>query len=49
MLKEAGARFPNEVFGYLMVSRGRMGRTGFRYALEKLPPDLRDRAMGKTD
>lgn len=45
MLKAAGEAHPEAVFDFLMARREVMPRTAFRYALEKLPPDLRRRAM----
>lgn len=47
-LKSASQAHPDEVFAYLMARRDTMPRTAFRYALEKLPPDLRDEAMGRA-
>jgi 3-methyladenine DNA glycosylase AlkD len=47
MLKAAGEAHPDEVFAYLMSRRDVMPRTAFRYALEKLPADMRKRAMAK--
>jgi 3-methyladenine DNA glycosylase AlkD len=48
MLKEASNRFPDEVFGYVMKNKSRMPRTALRYAIEKLPADMRKKAMQKT-
>ncbi|MEZ5358613.1 MAG: DNA alkylation repair protein [Candidatus Zixiibacteriota bacterium] len=47
MLKEASERYQREVFDYLMSRKDTMPRTAFRYALEKMPPDLRKQAMKK--
>ena len=45
MLKEAGNRFPKEVFEYVMKHKRQMPRTALRYAIEKLPVELRKEAM----
>jgi 3-methyladenine DNA glycosylase AlkD len=45
MLKEAGRRHQKEIFDYVMKHRAAMPRTALRYAIEKMPPDLKDRAM----
>lgn len=45
MLKEASNNFPNEVFGYVMENKKEMPRTAFRYAIEKLSPELKREAM----
>lgn len=47
MLKEAGNRFPKEVFEYVMKHKRQMPRTALRYAIEKLPSDMRQEAMRK--
>ncbi len=47
MLKEASKPFREEVFGYVMRHKAVMPRTALRYAIEKMPPDLRARAMEK--
>lgn len=48
LLKSASQVHPDAVFDYLMARRDVMPRTAFRYALEKLPPPMRDEAMGRT-
>ncbi len=48
MLKEASRKHPDEVFLYIMQKKESMPRTAFRYALEKMPPDLRKIAMERT-
>jgi 3-methyladenine DNA glycosylase AlkD len=47
MLKEASNRFPKEVFEYVMKHKREMPRTALRYAIEKLPVELRKEAMKK--
>lgn len=47
MLKAASEAHPAEVFEYLMSRKTVMPRTAFRYALEKMPPEWRARAMKK--
>ncbi len=46
MLKEASRRFPDEVFAYVMKNRDKMSRTTLRYAIEKLPAGMKEKAMG---
>ncbi len=45
MLKEASKKHQQEVFEYVMKKKGGMPRTALRYAIEKMPADLRRRAM----
>jgi 3-methyladenine DNA glycosylase AlkD len=47
MLKEASKAHQSEVFEYVMRNKERMPRTALRYAIEKLPKDLRSKAMAK--
>lgn len=47
MLKEASKQHPEEVFSFVMARKQRMPRTALRYAVEKLPPELRRQAMAK--
>lgn len=47
LLKEAYVRFPGDIFGYVMKNKSRMPRTALRYAIEKMPASLRQRAMAK--
>jgi 3-methyladenine DNA glycosylase AlkD len=47
MLKEASKQHQEEVFNYVMMNRAEMPRTALRYAIEKMPPDLRKEAMKK--
>lgn len=48
MLKEASKAHQQEVFDYVMRNKKEMPRTALRYAIEKMPPDLRSRAMEKS-
>ena len=45
MLKEAANRYPDEVFNYVLEHKAAMPRTALRYAIEKMPPQRRRRAM----
>ncbi len=45
MLKEASRRHEKEVFDYVMKNKTIMPRTALRYAIEKMPENLRKRAM----
>ncbi|OPY54513.1 MAG: DNA alkylation repair enzyme [Methanosaeta sp. PtaU1.Bin060] len=45
MLKEASKRHQEEVYEYIMKRKAEMPRTALRYALEKMPEDLRKKAM----
>lgn len=47
MLKEISNLYPQKVFEYVMQKRDIMPRTSLRYAIEKLSPDLRKKAMSK--
>ncbi len=47
MLKEASKVHQAETFEYIMARKDRMPRTALRYALEKMPPELRKKAMEK--
>jgi len=47
MLKVAGDRHQKEVFGYVMKNKDRMPRTALRYAIEKMPKELKIKAMAK--
>jgi len=45
LLKEASKRHQAEVFDYVMKWKAKMPRTALRYAIEKMPVEMRKRAM----
>jgi 3-methyladenine DNA glycosylase AlkD len=45
MLKEASKAHLEEVYDYVLKHRADMPRTALRYAIEKMPPELRKEAM----
>ena len=47
MLKAASQAHQNEVFKYVMSKKATMPRTSLRYAIEKMPPELKVQAMAK--
>ena len=47
MLKEAAETHQQEVFDYVMSNKSVMPRTSLRYAIEKMPGELKARAMQK--
>ncbi len=47
LLKEASNKYPQEVFDYVMKHRANMPRTALRYAIEKMSPDWKKKAMAK--
>lgn len=47
MLKVASQVHQKEVFDYVMKKKATMPRTSLRYAIEKMPADLKKRAMEK--
>ena len=47
MLKATSEAHQNEVFEYVMKNKTRMPRTALRYAIEKMPKDLKMKAMAK--
>lgn len=46
MLKAASQAHQEEVFNYVMKNKGIMPRTSLRYAIEKMPEEMRKRAKG---
>ena len=47
LLKEASKKHQEEVFDYVMKWRAKMPRTALRYAIEKMPVEMRKKAMEK--
>jgi len=47
MLKAASETHQEEVFDYIMRRKTGMPRTALRYAIEKMPPGMRAKAMTK--
>jgi 3-methyladenine DNA glycosylase AlkD len=47
MLKAASQAHQQEVFRYVMDRKATMPRTSLRYAIEKMPPELKVQAMAK--
>jgi 3-methyladenine DNA glycosylase AlkD len=47
MLKVASQAHQQEVFGFIMKRKAVMPRTALRYAIEKMPPEMKKRAMEK--
>jgi len=47
MLKEASRNNRKEVFDYVMKNKKIMPRTALRYAIEKMPKELKIEAMAK--
>lgn len=47
MLKEASRKNQKEVFDYVMKNKKTMPRTALRYAIEKMPKELKTEAMAK--
>ena len=47
MLKVASQAHQKEVFEYVMKNKAKMPRTALRYAIEKMPEELREKAMQK--
>jgi 3-methyladenine DNA glycosylase AlkD len=45
MLKEASRKHREEVYEYIMRRKSEMPRTALRYAIEKMPEDLRKKVM----
>jgi 3-methyladenine DNA glycosylase AlkD len=47
LLKVASKTYPDEVFAYVIERRDKMPRVSLRYAIEKLPEQMRKQAMAK--
>ncbi len=47
LLKAASKPYEEEIFNYVMAHRASMPRTALRYAIEKMPPEMRKTAMAK--
>jgi 3-methyladenine DNA glycosylase AlkD len=47
MLKACSQAHQKDVFAYVMKHKKEMPRTALRYAIEKMPEELRKRAMAK--
>jgi 3-methyladenine DNA glycosylase AlkD len=47
MLKEASRLHQQDIFDFVIKHKNSMPRTALRYAIEKMPPDLRTEAMRK--
>lgn len=48
MLKAASQAHQNEVYDYVLRNKSTMPRTALRYAIEKMPPALKEKAMEKV-
>jgi 3-methyladenine DNA glycosylase AlkD len=47
LLKDASIKHRDEVFDYVMKNKSQMPRTALRYAIERMPDDLKKQAMAK--
>ncbi|UCE14405.1 MAG: DNA alkylation repair protein [Candidatus Heimdallarchaeota archaeon] len=47
MLKEASNKFREEVFEYVLANKSTMPRVSLRYSIEKMPIEMRKKAMEK--
>jgi len=49
MLKAASQSHPKKVFDYVMKNKQKMPRTALRYAIEKMPPEWKTKAMERRN
>ncbi len=47
LLKDASKKHMNEIFNYVMKNKKFMPRTALRYAIERMPVELKQKAMAK--
>jgi 3-methyladenine DNA glycosylase AlkD len=47
LLKQASIKHCSEIFSYVMKNKSKMPRTALRYAIEKMPDELKKQAMAK--
>lgn len=47
LLKDASIKHLNEIFDYVMKNKNIMPRTALRYAIERMPKELKQKAMAK--
>jgi 3-methyladenine DNA glycosylase AlkD len=47
LLKDASIKHQKEIFDYVMKNKQDMPRTALRYAIERMPADLKRKAMGR--
>lgn len=47
LLKVASQAHPDEVYAYVMAHKGAMPRTALRYAIEKMPGEMKRKAMAR--
>lgn len=47
MLKVAADSYQKDIFDYVMKNKSKMPRTSLRYAIEKMPRSMKDKAMAK--
>ena len=48
MLKEASELHQDKVYQYVLQHRKNMPRTALRYAIEKMPPEMKKEAMKRV-
>jgi 3-methyladenine DNA glycosylase AlkD len=47
LLKETSKKHQSEIFDYVMKRKAKMPRTALRYAIEKMPEEMRKKAMAR--